>query len=465
MNSEQPAILVQGQQFSLVHLDEYGFSAALPINEATRSSGTLQLRDKSLDVEFRVRDKSDSVAICSFANLSLASAEAIKKYLVQRERGFVSGLESRSYDDLAEGIVDDYQDRQSNGQSGAIDMTSADKAFASLTDTDAGSNAVANPSPASSVDPASLQRNASESQSEPVATHREKMTRRSSNVTAPKKEKAESGKAQSGVKSLAMLLTLLAMIGLAVLASYFLWPRSEMSVSNSTWAGNYLPLNAKVDGEIVELLVNEGDTVKKGQVLLRLKNPMMQMEMEHCEASLRTASAKVKTIKKQLINFDQKLEVAAKKLALDLEIAQSEQISTLRMLNSAKASVDMLAPAVAKGAVSRAEFSAVESEYLAIGAALTAANNSVKQIQFSQSAIKDKVLIMGDRVDDGMGRLTAELEIAQAELKQAELASQIVKTRFESLVMKSPRDGRIHVTYRQVGEFVKVADETVAISF
>jgi len=454
MSSEQPEISLLGQQVPVVHLDEYGFKASLPLEEATRSSGTLQLREESLEVEFRVREISAGVATCSFANLSLASADAIKKYLSQRERGFTSGLESRSYDELADGVIDD----PSVDKTDSIDVASADKAFASLTDAD--TEAEVGVAPAIAKEPSPRPQNQ-------LADRPDKIKRRSSDVPKPvaKRKTTQNEKANSKVKSLVMLLMLLAMIGLAVLSLYFLRSRSTLNIGNSSLVGNYLPVNAKIDGEIVELLVNEGDMVEKGQTLVRLKNPAMEMAMEHCDASLRTAKAKVRAIKKQLVKFEQKLKVAAKKLELDLEIAQSEQIAALKMLNSAKASVDVMAPAVAKGAVSRAEFSVVENEYLAVGAALTAANNSVKQIQFSQSAIKDKVLILGDRVDDEMGRLTAELEIAQAEQQQAALTSQVAKSQFESLSMKAPRSGRVFVTYRQVGEFVKVADETVAISF
>ncbi|MDB2687214.1 efflux RND transporter periplasmic adaptor subunit [Mariniblastus sp.] len=256
-----------------------------------------------------------------------------------------------------------------------------------------------------------------------------------------------------------------AMIGLLVLAIYFLRARSSLSIGNSALVGNHLPVNVKVEGEIVEMLVAEGDTVKEGDVLMRLNNPTMQVAKSQLTSQLETAKVKIKTLKKQLKNSEKRVAIAGEKLALDLLVAESEKEAAANFLEAAKINFDRMKPAVDSGAITTLEFEVVRQELLAAEANKMATENAVKQIEFAQASIKDNILIMGDRFDDENGRLTAELEIAEAEHREAQSALAAVSDQFANLNVTAPRDGTVYVVYRHVGEFVKMADETVGISF
>ena len=56
---------------------------------------------------------------------------------------------------------------------------------------------------------------------------------------------------------------------------------------------NYASVNANSFGKIVELLVNEGDTVKKGQILLKTESVQQEADVNGQEAALRTSLADV----------------------------------------------------------------------------------------------------------------------------------------------------------------------------
>lgn len=282
-----------------------------------------------------------------------------------------------------------------------------------------------------------------------------------SNSVASGARKAAGG----GMKSLVMLLMLFGLIGLVALGAYFLKSRSSLAVGNSALVGNYLPINVKVDGEIVELLVDEGDYVEAGEVLLRLKNPIMEMERRHCEAQYQTAVSKVVALKKQLKSFDKRLDVASKKLALDLEVAKSEAKSAEKFMLASKGNLERLTTAFSRKAITQVEYDIAQNEFLSADAAWLSAKNVIKQIEFSRESADDNILILGGRVDDEVDRLVAELEIAQAEQEEMRLAVEVAENQFEGLDVRAPRSGRVYVTYRQVGEFVKVADETIGLSF
>jgi HlyD family secretion protein len=56
-----------------------------------------------------------------------------------------------------------------------------------------------------------------------------------------------------------------------------------------------LKITSDVSGEIVEMLVKEGDQVKKGQLLCRIKPDIYQSAIERVDASVNSSKASLKT--------------------------------------------------------------------------------------------------------------------------------------------------------------------------
>ena len=59
-------------------------------------------------------------------------------------------------------------------------------------------------------------------------------------------------------------------------------------------------ITPEVTGEIVELPVKEGDAVKKGQLLIRIKGDQYQAQKQRLEANLQSAEASLKMRKAEL---------------------------------------------------------------------------------------------------------------------------------------------------------------------
>jgi HlyD family secretion protein len=97
-------------------------------------------------------------------------------------------------------------------------------------------------------------------------------------------------------------------------------------------------ISSDVSGEIVELLVQEGDDVKKGQVLARIQPDIYERHLEKMEASLKSAQANVAQSE---ANYEQK-QLAFKRneeLWANKTISQAEYEQVLADFNVAKASV------------------------------------------------------------------------------------------------------------------------------
>lgn len=95
-------------------------------------------------------------------------------------------------------------------------------------------------------------------------------------------------------------------------------------------------ISPDVSGEIVELVVKEGDEVRKGQYLLKIKPEAYQMARNRAEASLNNARARLKQSEAQLemANLDYQ---RTSKLYEEEAISKSEFEQSLTNYNSARA--------------------------------------------------------------------------------------------------------------------------------
>ncbi|MBS4035526.1 MAG: efflux RND transporter periplasmic adaptor subunit [Ignavibacterium sp.] len=104
-------------------------------------------------------------------------------------------------------------------------------------------------------------------------------------------------------------------------------------------------ITPEVTGEIVALPVKEGDKVKKGDLLIRIKGDQYQAQKERLEATLMSAEANLKIREAELnrvtSDYSRVKELHSKGLASDaeLEFSQSNFLSTQASYESAQASV------------------------------------------------------------------------------------------------------------------------------
>ena len=267
------------------------------------------------------------------------------------------------------------------------------------------------------------------------------------------------------VKSLVLLGLVLGIVGMAILAAAFLRSRSTLGVTNAALIGNYVPVNARINGEVTEVLFEEGQLVRQGDVLLRMKNSTVQLFRDQCIAEMEGAQAKVIALKKRIGGYDAKTRFASIKLDLEVEALKAELKHAASNLKAAEAQIERIKPFRESGAVTEIEF----QESTALRDACIAERDSkeilIRKTQLAKDAAKQNILLMGDRIDDELARITSEYEIAHAELMQLTKLSKLAAEQIKDLDIVAPRDGRVYAIYPQVGEFLKIADQAVAISY
>jgi HlyD family secretion protein len=277
----------------------------------------------------------------------------------------------------------------------------------------------------------------------------------------PKKK----SKSRTGIKAFAFFAIVATILVLLGGTFFFLRSRSSLEVSNSALSGNYIPVNSAVEGEITEVTVRDGQFVSAGEILLRLRNPELERAKADLVAQHNAAARKIEALRRQQSSYKDTLLATTQRLALGVKLSQAEVKTATSQLDAARATVDRLRPFKASGAVTASEIEIAEKQYLVAEAALNTAKSQLEVRDFAlDAAATKKIVFVGDRVDTEPNRLAAEITIAEAEYEALSVACDLAKRRIDELVVRAPRDGQIHVTYRHVGEFLRATEQVVALS-
>jgi HlyD family secretion protein len=141
-----------------------------------------------------------------------------------------------------------------------------------------------------------------------------------------------------------------------------------VSASGKVQPETEIKISADVSGEVVELLVKEGEKVKKGQLLLKIKPDLYISAAERLEAALNTSKATSSNSKSRLLQ------------------AQSQFVNS-------EASFKRNEKLFEQKVISQQEFDAAKAQYEVAKAEITAAQQSVEgseyNIKGAQAALKE----------------------------------------------------------------------------
>lgn len=133
-------------------------------------------------------------------------------------------------------------------------------------------------------------------------------------------------------------------------------------------------------GELKELLVKEGQTVKVGDVLARLQNPQLELEVEQNKLAIETANLKISQVDKQLKQLKEKEKTLVDQLGKDeakKQIApETEQLEMEKKL----ANLDLKQASLQKDMISKRQ-SELEIKSTIDGIVLTAKTPKASSIE------------------------------------------------------------------------------------
>lgn len=236
-----------------------------------------------------------------------------------------------------------------------------------------------------------------------------------------------SNKVNQALKYGALGIAALAIIGSA---GIWLWQRNHnyMTIRNAVVTGTMVNANVKVPGEVIDFLVNEGDTVENGQAIAKLKVKITPEQIQQLEQAVEGAKARYQEI---LTKPMEPVFTALAANGANLEEARAA-------LDKAGKNKERMDSLYAIGGISAVQHKQANAAYEAASEALNAAqraSSSQPSVQAISKNGKDELL-----------------KIAALQVKQAEVTLETNKKNMLATDVLAPVDGVVHFTGIQIGD-------------
>ena len=452
------SIRIDDQLFPISELTEFGFTAgsSFPLHAV---HGQLLLGDSELETDFYVRHERQPHCFV-FSNVSTEQREQVRLYLAKQnevlETSNPDSVANDSPDPVAPKVtaagekVDirkeadirkDLEDIKETTSSLASRITQPAQSVASGTETPrteaprTETPSRSEPRPSSSPRPP---RPTTRSRPEPVVT-------RSTGAAAHSEHKPARR------KKLWIVLPWLLVAGL--LANKF-WPDGSKNGS--------IAVSPSAQGEITQVLVGNGDKIKKGDLLVQLSQQPTESQVSSLVGELELAAANLKAAEESLAACKKKIKLIDTARSTKLAAAEKERAAAAKELAIAKQGVDRVRPFFESGSISQIEFERIEMTMLAANKKWLEKDNKVENLQFAIKAAESKILVDGNKVSDELAQLEIQYELAHTKhdlLKKQSQATQAGAT----LCIYAPCDGEVKKIARKVGDFVKTDDNLIYV--
>ncbi|MEP1215774.1 MAG: HlyD family efflux transporter periplasmic adaptor subunit [Marinobacter sp.] len=227
---------------------------------------------------------------------------------------------------------------------------------------------------------------------------------------------------KAGIRGVAAAIV----IGLGVWAWWHFQPQDlpdGFAAGNGRIEAVEIDIAARTAGRIREILVNEGDFVRAGQVLAKMDTAVLEAQLREAEAQLQRALIGIETAQSLVTQREAERQaaeafIAQRKAELDAaqkRLARTRELASKNAASEAQLDDDRAAAAAAKAAVGAAE----------------------AQAAAAQAAI---------------GRARSDVIAAEASVEAARATLQRIQADIDDSVLKSPRDGRVQYRVAQPGE-------------
>lgn len=200
-------------------------------------------------------------------------------------------------------------------------------------------------------------------------------------------------------------------------------------------------INSKIAGRVVELLVKEGDVVKKGQVLARIDNRSIIAEVNQAKAGEQSLIAQLNQAATTTKQQDQTVQAA-------LAVAQANLVKAQADLELAKSDFARFSKLVDSGAVSQQTFESYKFKYQVAMASCEEAKASV------DSAEANLLQMESNRENETVLRSKIAQSAAQLEQTQVSL---------DETEIRAPFDGIIIAKYVEIGAMISTGIPIVSI--
>jgi membrane fusion protein (multidrug efflux system) len=247
-----------------------------------------------------------------------------------------------------------------------------------------------------------------------------------------------------------MLLFAGAIVLLAVIIGLFLYYRNRESTDDAQVDGHITQISSKVYGRVADVLVNDNEQVKAGQILVKLDPRDYQAAVDQARAQLALAETDAKSagidVPRTELNTQSGTSTADAQFAgaradlmraestydqartSDLAFAQANIEKSKANAQLAQADLERYRPLMEKGEISKQQFDAAQANADATASALRADQEKLAQAQRGVEIAKAQLEAAKAHVDQAKaGIVSAKADTKQVVMRQADAQGKVAK--------------------------------------
>ncbi len=247
-----------------------------------------------------------------------------------------------------------------------------------------------------------------------------------------KKEKKRKG---SRMKFIIGGIIIAVVVGIII----FMMGGNTESTDNAQLDANIIPIRSSITGYVKEVLFEDNQEVKKGQLLVTIDDTEYKAKVAQAEAALENAKANLNAVKSNAVASNQNASAAM----FSTESTQETINSAKAKLNKAKEDNKRTKNMFAAKAATQSELDNSNAELEVAQAQYDAALKQLKVSQSQSAGVRSQA----------MGQVSL-ISLAEALIRQREAELKLALTQLDYATIEAPCDGIVSKRSIEVGQYV-----------
>src|SRR5216110_1622271 len=242
---------------------------------------------------------------------------------------------------------------------------------------------------------------------------------------------------------------------LAAIAGLFAYYRSRETTDDAQVDGHITPMASKVYGRVAQVLVDDNQPVKAGQVLVKIDPRDYQAALDQAKASLtlaeseaRSAGVDVPRTRENVASGNSSADAQLLGAKADLAWAQANVEKSRANAELAKADLARYLPLMEKGEISKQQYDAAKANADATASALKADQEKLAQAQRNVDVTKAQLDAAKARVEQARaGVAAAHADVKQVNMKAADAQAKLAKVEQARAVLAA---AELNLSYTEI---------------